>query len=120
MMSLLSLTEQGDGLEGLCLPHFNDIETSVITLTDKVISESSVVCEVDFVNCCLWTRALPPSPPPPPPLVKPIAGFVIFVFHQKIENTSVAAQARAIDRIFEILIVGAKPRHSGQAAGEKQ
>ena len=33
---------------------------------------------------------------------------------------TVAAQARAIDRIFEILIVGAKPRHSGQAAGAKQ
>ena len=33
---------------------------------------------------------------------------------------SIAAQARAIDRIFEILIVGAKPRHSGQAAGAKQ
>ena len=32
---------------------------------------------------------------------------------------TVAAQARAIDRIFEILIVGAKPRHSGQAAGAK-
>ena len=32
---------------------------------------------------------------------------------------SVAVQARAIDRIFEILIVGAKPRHSGQAAGAK-
>ena len=33
---------------------------------------------------------------------------------------TVAAQARAIDRIFEILIVGAKPRHSGQAAGANQ
>ena len=33
---------------------------------------------------------------------------------------TVAAQARAIDRISEILIVGAKPRHSGQAAGAKQ
>ena len=33
---------------------------------------------------------------------------------------SVAAQARAIDRIFEILIVGAKPRHNGQAAGANQ
>ena len=32
----------------------------------------------------------------------------------------VAAQARAIDRIFEILIVGAKPRHNGQAAGANQ
>ena len=32
---------------------------------------------------------------------------------------TVAAQARAIDRIFEILIVGAKPRHSGHAAGAK-
>ena len=31
----------------------------------------------------------------------------------------VTAQARAIDRIFEILIVGAKPHHSGQAAGAK-
>ena len=64
----------------------------------------------------------PLTPPPPPthPSVKPIAGFVIFVFLQKIKNTSVAAQARAIDCIFEILIVGAKPRHSGQAAGEKQ
>ena len=33
---------------------------------------------------------------------------------------AVTAQARAIDRIFEFLIVGAKPRHSGQAAGAKQ
>ena len=37
-----------------------------------------------------------------------------------LHDNTVAAQARAIDRIFEILIVGAKPRHSGQAAGAKQ
>ena len=36
------------------------------------------------------------------------------------QHSTVAAQARAIDRIFEILIVGAKPRHIGEAAGAKQ
>ena len=30
------LTEQGDGLEELCLLHFNGMETSAIALTDKV------------------------------------------------------------------------------------
>ena len=38
-MSLLSLTEQGDGLEGLCLLHFNVMETSAVALTGKVILE---------------------------------------------------------------------------------
>ena len=37
--SLLFLTEQGDGLEGLCLLYFNGMETSAIALTYKVILE---------------------------------------------------------------------------------
>ena len=36
---MLSLTEQGEGMEGLCLLHFNGMETSAIALTDKVILE---------------------------------------------------------------------------------
>ena len=81
----LSLTEQGKGLEGLCLLHFNGMETSAITLTDKVILEldSQVLLCVKVI---LLTVACGSDPCPPPP-VKPIAGFVIFVFLQKIENT---------------------------------
>ena len=37
--SLLFLIEQGDRLEGLCLLHFNGMETSATALTDKVIME---------------------------------------------------------------------------------
>ena len=32
--------KQGDWLEGLCLLHFNGMETSAIALTDKVFSNS--------------------------------------------------------------------------------
>ena len=46
--------------------------------------------------------------------------ITVLIIHHKFQDSSVAAQARATDRIFEILIVGAKPRHSGQAAGANQ
>ena len=51
--SLLFLTEQGDGLKGLCLLHFNGMETSAIALTDKVILEldSQVLSYVKLIAC---------------------------------------------------------------------
>ena len=60
--SLLFLTEQGDGLEGLCLLHFDGMETSAIALTDKVILEldSQVLSYVKLVLltvACEYTSA---------------------------------------------------------------
>ena len=57
-----------------------------------------------FINCCFYLAFVEPY------------GFRIV----SSSDQPVAAQARAIDRIFEILIVGAKPRHSRQTAGAKQ
>ena len=59
---LLSLTEQGDGLEGLCLPDFNGMESSAIALTDKVILEldSEVLSYVKLILLtvsCKYTSA---------------------------------------------------------------
>ena len=49
---LVSLTEEGDdGLEGLCLLHFNGMETSAIAVTNKVILEldSQVLSHVKLI-----------------------------------------------------------------------
>ena len=59
---MLFLTEQGDGLEGLRLLHFNGMETSAITLTDKVILEfdSQVLSYVKLILltvACEYTNA---------------------------------------------------------------
>ena len=53
--SLLFLTEQGDGLEGLCLPHFNGMETSAIALTKVILELDSQV--LSYVKLILLTVA---------------------------------------------------------------